>query len=135
MSKRLLLPHFSRCKISSFYAFLEYPFLVKSTQRDSLFLGIFSLRIFRKPPFAHPLTLFEDLKDAPERGEGKDAQQGGKNHAINEQGAYCGYQANQQEQPPTAYTEVVFCLYDYGMKKTDNQERDRTDDETREIES
>ena len=72
-------------------------------------------RVLREPTFQHPFFLREDLKDAPEAGEGGCAKYGGKNILLHEYGSGRESQPRSEKDPPAAFAPMVFHLDDYGM--------------------
>ena len=54
-----------------------------------LFGGFFLFGVGGKPALFHPLLLLKQLLDAPEGGEGKDGDDGGKEGAFDEKGQDC----------------------------------------------
>ncbi|GAY30937.1 DUF4491 domain-containing protein [Prevotella sp. MGM2] len=72
-----------------------------------------------EPAFAHAFFLLEEFLDGPEGGESYYAAKGAPEKTFDEKRANGAAGSEQQEYPPRACAEVVFCFDDDGMEYTD----------------
>ena len=94
-----------------------------------LFTNIFILLSpFREPPFLHAFLLLEEFENRPKRREAGNAEQGTRQSAFHKQRAGDAAQSEEQENPPRARAEVIFCFNDDGVEHSDNQERCQPDE-------
>lgn len=84
-------------------------------------VSVFVAGIGGEPAAGHAVTLLENFFDGPERGERQDSEECLRENRFHEQGSNQGYDAQNQEPPPTAGAEPIVELDDNRVEKPDDE--------------
>ena len=80
-----------------------------------------------EPAFVDAFFLFEEFKDAPERGETYDTDTGTEQAVGNEECSCNAAQSDEKEYPPETYAGIIFSFDHDGVENTDNKEGAQSD--------
>lgn len=83
-----------------------------------------------EPSLPYAVMLLVQFQNAPETGEGYDAEDDARVFIRDEQRGNEGSNAGHEECRPALLAEVVFALDDQRMEDSDSQKRGETDDES-----
>ena len=95
-----------------------------------LLIFMFPFGIHGEPSLPYAVMLLVQFQDAPETGEGYDAEDDARVFIRDEQRGNEGSNAGHEEGWPALLAEVVFALDDQRMEDSDGQKRGETDDES-----
>ena len=93
----------------------------------------FPFGILREPPLGHPLALFEEFADAPQRRSAPHGQQRGPEQLAHRDRCGDGRDPHQEEKPPDPHAEIVLALDDERMEETDDQKRRHANHQPRKV--
>lgn len=94
-----------------------------------------SLGVLGEPASAYSFALLKQFFDAPERGEGKNAEQDREQRAFDKQRADYSEYTSHEKYPPTLDSEVVLGFDDYRVKHTNGEKCCGADDKSVDIHS
>ena len=101
--------------------------------RAKRFGSVFFLRIFREPALFDALLLLKEFENAPEAAHAEYGCEGARNRAVEKEGDCECRDAEQGKERPDLFADIVFALYDDGVKGAYHQKGTETDQEAVQI--